>query len=166
MCEYVGQACFIEVHGFEPAIKDRIILWWTTSSTFESAIMARVIMYTTCPKFEPAIKDRVIMWWTACSYATILGNLKSAKWNERSQYKSTAAIFSSSLHICPVFFHLVMHRHVLDPCYARFEHDTGIEGYVTYYVVCYVWLWVQNMPACHLRKYGQGKWADWRKKLQ
>jgi hypothetical protein len=27
-------------------------------------------------------------------------------------------------------------------------------------------LQVQNMPGCHLRKYGWGKWADWRKQLQ
>jgi hypothetical protein len=39
-------------------------------------------------------------------------NIKQAKRNECSQYKSTAAIFSSSLPICPVYFHPVMPRHV------------------------------------------------------
>jgi predicted 2-oxoglutarate/Fe(II)-dependent dioxygenase YbiX len=49
-----------------------------------------------------------------------------------SQYKSIATIFSSNLPICPVYFHLVMPRHVLSPCYARYEHTRGIDGYVTY----------------------------------
>jgi hypothetical protein len=35
-------------------------------------------------------------------------NIKQAKGNECSQYRSTAAIVSSSLPICPVYFHLVM----------------------------------------------------------
>jgi hypothetical protein len=39
-------------------------------------------------------------------------NIKQGKGNECSQYKSTAAIFSSSLPIRPVYFHLVMPRHV------------------------------------------------------
>jgi hypothetical protein len=39
-----------------------------------------------------------------------------------------------------------MPRHVLIPCYARYEHTSGIKGYVTYYLVCYVMLQVQNMP--------------------
>jgi len=39
-----------------------------------------------------------------------------------------------SLPICPVYFHLVMPRHVLSPCYARYEDTTGIKGYVTYYL--------------------------------
>ncbi len=81
-----------------------------------------------------------------------------------SQYKSTAAIFSFSLPICPVYFHLDMPRHVLSPCYERYEHTKGIKGYVTYYKACYVRLQVENMPGCHLRKYGWGRWADWRKK--
>ncbi len=55
-------------------------------------------------------------------------NIKQAKGNECSQYKSTAAIFSSSLPICPVYFHLVMPRHVLSPCYSRYEHTRGIKG--------------------------------------
>ncbi len=41
-------------------------------------------------------------------------NIKQAKGNECSQYKSTAAIFSSSLPICPAYFHLVMPRHVMN----------------------------------------------------
>ncbi len=79
--------------------------------------------------------------------------------------------------MCPVYFHLVMLRHVLSPCSARYEHTRDLKRYVTYYVACYVplqvqnmpnymRLLVQNMPGCHLRKYGRGKWADWRKKLQ
>ncbi len=84
-------------------------------------------------------------------------NIKQAKGNECSQYKSTAAIFSSSLPICPVYFHLVMPRLVLSPCYTRHEHTRGIKGCVTYYLACYVRLQVQNMPWCHLRKYGWGK---------
>jgi hypothetical protein len=47
-------------------------------------------------------------------------NIKQAKGNECSQYKSAAAIFSSSLPICPVYFPLVMPRHVLSPCYAHY----------------------------------------------
>ncbi len=104
-------------------------------------------------------------------------NIKQARGNECSQYKSTAAIFSSSLPICPVYFHLVMPRHFLNPCSAPYEHTRGLKRYVTYYLACYVrlrvqnipyymQLRVQNMPGCHLRKYGWGKWADWRKTLQ
>jgi hypothetical protein len=71
-------------------------------------------------------------------------NIKQAKGNECSQYKSTAAIFSSSLPICPVCFHLVMlPRYVLSPCYARYGHTRGIKGYVTYYFAYYVRLQVQ-----------------------
>ncbi len=44
------------------------------------------------------------------------------------------------------FFHLVMPRHVYAPCYAQFQHARNIEGYVTYNLVCYVRLRVQNMP--------------------
>ncbi len=56
-------------------------------------------------------------------------------------------IFSSTLPICPVYFHLVMPRHVQSPCYARYGHTRGIKGYViTYYLACYVRLQVQNMP--------------------
>ncbi len=76
--------------------------------------------------------------------------------------------------VCPfarVYFHLVMPRHVLSPCYARYEHTRGIKGYVTDYLACYVRLQVQNKPfymrlpvqnmlGCHLRKYGWGRWAD------
>ncbi len=82
-----------------------------------------------------------------------------------------------SLPIWPVYFHLVMPRHVLSPCYARYEHTRRIKGYVTCYLACYVRLQVQNMsyymrlgvqnmPGYHLRKYGCGKWADWREKSQ
>ncbi len=101
-------------------------------------------------------------------------SIKQAKGNECSQSKSTPAIVSSSLPSCPVYFHLVMPRHVLSSCYARHEHTRGIKEYVTYYLACYVRLEVQNMPyymrlpvqdmpGCHLRKYGWGKSADWRK---
>jgi hypothetical protein len=76
--------------------------------------------------------------------------------------------FSSSLPICPVYFHLVMPRHILSPCYARYEHTGGIKGYVAYDLACYVRLQAQsmlysmrlrvpNMPGCHLRKYRWGK---------
>jgi hypothetical protein len=51
-------------------------------------------------------------------------NIKQAKANECGQYKSSAAMFSSSLPIFPVYFHLVP-RHVLSPCYARYEHIRG-----------------------------------------
>ncbi len=91
-------------------------------------------------------------------------NIEQAKGIECSQYKTTAAIFSSRLPICPVCFHLVMPMHVLSPCYARYEHTRGRKGYVTYYLAFYVRLQVQilpyymrlrvqNMPGCHLRKY-------------
>ncbi len=90
-------------------------------------------------------------------------NIKRAKGNECSQYKSTAAIFSSSLPICLVYFHLVMPRHILSPSSTRYEHTKGVKGYATYYLACYMRLQVQNMlyymrlrvqnmPACHLRK--------------
>jgi len=46
----------------------------------------------------------------------------------------------------PLFFHLVIPRHVYGPCYAQFGHARSIEGYVTYNLVCYVRLRVQNMP--------------------
>jgi hypothetical protein len=77
--------------------------------------------------------------------------------------KVLLGFFSFNLHICPIYFHLVMPRHV-NPCYARYEHIRGIKGYVTYYLACYVKLQVQNMPRCHLKKYGWGKWVDWKKK--
>ncbi len=104
-------------------------------------------------------------------------NIKQAKGNECSRYKSTAAIFSFSLPSCPLSFYLVMPRHVLSPCYARYVHTRGIKDNVTYYLAChvrlqvqdmpyYMRLRVQNMPECHLRKYGWGTWADWRKKSQ
>ncbi len=48
---------------------------------------------------------------------------------------------SSNLPICLIYFHLVMPRHVLNPCYAHYEHIRGI----TYYLTCYVKLQVQNM---------------------
>jgi hypothetical protein len=50
--------------------------------------------------------------------------------------------------ICPVYFHLVMHTHVLSPCYARYERIRGgRKGFVTYYyLACYVRIQVQNMP--------------------
>ncbi len=94
--------------------------------------------------------------------------IKQAKGNECSQYKSTAAIFSSSLPMCPIYFYLVMPRHVLSPCYAQYVHTRGIKGYVTYYLACHVRLQVQNMryymrlrvqniPGCHLRKCGWGQ---------
>jgi sugar (pentulose or hexulose) kinase len=73
--------------------------------------------------------------------------------------------FSFSLPICRIYFHLVMPRHISSPCYARYEHIRGIKGYVTYYLTCYVRLQVQNMHGCHLRKYGWGKWENWKKKL-
>jgi len=74
----------------------------------------------------------IFFWWGRVE------NIKQAKGNECSQYKNTAAIFSSSLPICPVYFHLVVPRHVLSPCYARYEHTRGIKGYVTYYLAYYV----------------------------
>jgi hypothetical protein len=54
--------------------------------------------------------------------------------------------FSSSLPICAVYFDLVMPRHLLSPCYARYERTRGMKPYVTYYLACYVRLQVQNMP--------------------
>ncbi len=65
-------------------------------------------------------------------------NIKRAKGNECSQVKCTAAIFFSSLPICRVYFHLVVPRHVLSPCYAPYKHTRGIKGYVTYYLACYL----------------------------
>jgi hypothetical protein len=73
-------------------------------------------------------------------------SIKQAKGNECSQSKTTAAMFSSSLPSCPVYFHLVVPRHVLSSCYANHEHNRGIKEYVTYYLACYVRLQVQNMP--------------------
>jgi len=103
-------------------------------------------------------------------------NIKQARGNECSQYKSTAAIFSCSLPIFPVYFHLVMLRHVLSPCSAHYEHTRGVKGYVAYYLTCYVKLQAQNMPyymrlrvqnmlGCHLRKYGCGQMGRLEKKI-
>ncbi len=72
--------------------------------------------------------------------------------------------FSFNLPICPIYFHLIMPRHVLSPCYAHYGHIKGIKGYVTYYLACDVKLQVQKMPGCHLKKYEWGKWVDWKKK--
>ncbi len=122
-------------------------------------------------------KPIMVSVWTIYEHASVVENIKQAKGNECSQYKSTAASFSSSLPVCPVYFHLVMPRHVSSPCYTRYEHTRGIIVYGTYCLACYVRLQVQNMPCymrlrvqnmpgCHWRKYGWGKWADWRKKSQ
>jgi hypothetical protein len=46
--------------------------------------------------------------WTIYEHASVVENFKQAKGNECSQYKNTAAIFFSSLPICPVYFHLVI----------------------------------------------------------
>ncbi len=73
--------------------------------------------------------------------------------------------FSSSLPICPIYFHLVMPRHLLSPCHAHYEHIRGIKGYVTYYLACYVRLQVQNMHGCHLRKYGWGQTGRFEEKI-
>jgi hypothetical protein len=40
--------------------------------------------------------------------------------------ESTAVMFFSSLPICLVYFHLVMARHVLSPCYAPYEHTNTL----------------------------------------
>jgi hypothetical protein len=82
-----------------------------------------------------------------------LENIKQAKGNE---YRRTAAIFSSSLPICPVYFESML-------C-TLWTHW----GYITYWLACYVRLQVQNMPyymrlrvqnmlGCQLRKYGWAK---------
>jgi hypothetical protein len=95
-------------------------------------------------------------------------NIKLAKGNECSKYKGTAAIFSSSLPSCPVYFNVLKPRHVLSSCYIRDEHTRGIMGYVTHYLAWYVKLqvqnmlyymriWLQNIPGCHLRKYVWGQ---------
>jgi hypothetical protein len=71
-----------------------------------------------------------------------------------------------------------MPRHVLSPCYAHYEHIRGIKGYkgvcnILFSMLCevisakHVVLYeITNakMHGCHLRKYGWGKWADWKKK--
>jgi len=80
-------------------------------------------------------------------------NIKQAKGNECSKYKGTAAIFSSSVPICPVYFHFLMPRHVLSPCYVRYEHTRGIKGYVTYYWAWHVRLQVQNMYEVTIAKH-------------
>ncbi len=64
----------------------------------------------------------------------------------QSVQKVLLRFFPPVLPICPVYFHLVMPRHVLSPCYARYEHTRGIKGYVTYSLACYMRLQVQNMP--------------------
>jgi hypothetical protein len=48
------------------------------------------------------------------------GNTKQANGNECSQYESTP-VFSSNLPICPVYFHLVVPRHILSH-----EHTLGV----------------------------------------
>jgi hypothetical protein len=83
-------------------------------------------------------KPIMVSVWTIYEHASVAENIKQAKGNECSQYKTTDAIFSSSLPICPVYFHLVMPKHVLSPCYAHYEQTSGIKGYVTYYLACYV----------------------------
>jgi hypothetical protein len=66
--------------------------------------------------------------WTQVSLAQVS---RFGIWKAKD--KNTAAIFSSSLPICPIYFHLIMPKHVLNPCYAQYEHNKGIKGYVTYY---------------------------------
>jgi len=65
--------------------------------------------------------------------------------------------FSFNLPICSIYFHLVMPRHVLNPCYARYEHIRGIKGYVTYYLACYVKLQVQKIAWVSLEKIWMGQ---------
>jgi hypothetical protein len=48
---------------------------------------------------------------------------------------------------------------------ACYEHTRGMKGYVTYYLACYVRLQVQNMPGCHLRKYGFGQMGRLEEKI-
>jgi hypothetical protein len=69
-------------------------------------------------------------------------NIKWAKGTEYRQYKTADTIFSSSLPICPVYFHLVMPTHVLSSCYTRYEHIRDVKWYVTYYLACHVRLQV------------------------
>ncbi len=67
--------------------------------------------------------------------------------------KALLRFFSSSLPICPVYFHFLMPRHVLSPCYVRYEHTRGIKGYVTYYWAWHVRLQVQNMYEVTIAKH-------------
>jgi hypothetical protein len=60
-------------------------------------------------------------YYTMGYLVTLRENIKQAQGNEYSQYKSIAAIFSFSLPIFLIYFQLVMPRHVLSPCYARYE---------------------------------------------
>jgi len=53
----------------------------------------------------------------------------------QSVQKCGCDYFLQSTHLSR-FFHLVMPRHVLSPCYACYEHARGIEGYVAYYLAC------------------------------
>jgi len=49
---------------------------------------------------------------------------KMLNWPKEMNAVSTEVLlrfFSSSLPVCPVFFYLVMPRHVYGPCYASFE---------------------------------------------
>jgi hypothetical protein len=95
----------------------------------------------------------------------------------QSVEKYCGNFFLQSAHF-PVYFYLVMPRHVLSPCYARYVNTRDIKGLCNIFLGMsyvrlqvqnmpyYMRLQVQNMPECHLRKYGWGKWADWRKKSQ
>jgi hypothetical protein len=114
---------------------------------------------------EGACVHAAFTWHSLSSPSLVMENIKQGKGNECRQHKSTAAMFSSSLPICLLYSHLVMPRHVLSPCYARYEHTRGIKGYVTYYLACYVRLQVQNMPGCHLRKYGCGQMGRLEEKI-
>ncbi len=53
----------------------------------------------------------------------------------QSVQKYCCEYFLQSTHLS-CFFHLVMPRHVLSPCYACYEHARGIEGYVAYDLAC------------------------------
>jgi hypothetical protein len=68
-------------------------------------------------------------------YRGKLGNIEQAKGNEAVNTKILLRFFSSNLPICLVYFHLVMPRHILNPCYAHYEHTRGIKAYVIYILI-------------------------------
>jgi len=89
-------------------------------------------------------------------------NVKSAKGNKCSQYKSPAVIISSSLPICHVFFILSC----LGMFWVHVMHARGIEGYVAYYLACLCEVTSAKHVWMSLEKICMGQMGRLRKKSQ
>jgi hypothetical protein len=79
-----------------------------------------------------SVKSRYCLYYSGVSWCTFVGKtLNRPKEMKAVSTKVLLRFFSSSLPICAVYFDLVMPRHLLRPCSARYEHTRGMKRYVT-----------------------------------